>query len=88
MTFENIHNYYEKLVLQKVLELADQSSIDNFVEDVACVALNKLPPRYVRYDIDMAFYLTEDERETMTNNIETAVTYAIEYVSAHRNRAA
>jgi len=87
MVFDNIHNYYEKFVLQKILELSGQSVIDNFIEDVACVALNKLPPRYIRYDIDMAFYLTEDERKTMMKHIEHAVAYAIEYVSTHRDRA-
>jgi len=84
MAFDNIHNYYEKLVMQHILETTGRSNNDDFVEDVACVALNQLPARYVRYDVDMAFYLTADERINMEKQIEKAVTHAIEYVTAHR----
>ena len=87
MAFDNIHNYYEKLVLQHILDTTGRDKTDDFVEDVACVTLNQLPPRYVRYDVDMAFYLTAQEREAMETQIEKAVTHAIEYVSAHRKTA-
>ena len=88
MTEHNIHNYYEHLVFQIILELADKPEIDSYVEDVACVALNKLPPRYIRYDIDMVFYLNDKERETMINQVEYAVKYAIDYVSSHKQSVA
>ena len=59
MNFENIHNYYEKLVLDHMHEhLIDRQGItdQNLLEDVACVALNRLPTRYVRHDVDTAFF--------------------------------
>lgn len=87
MAFDNIHNYYEKMVLQHILETTGKSEVDNFIEDVACVALNQLPPRYVRHDVDMAFYLTVEERVKMESLIEKAVTHSIEYVSSHRKSA-
>ena len=53
---ENIHNYYEKMVTETLAEKYQNESDDpEFLADVACVALNHLPPRYFRHEIDMAF---------------------------------
>ncbi len=87
MAFENIHNYYEQLVLRRLQEIIGVSDDPDFIEDVACVALNQLPARYVRHNVDMVYYLTATERETMQQQIEKAVTHAIEYVAAHRKTA-
>ncbi len=84
MVFENIRNYYEQIVLHHILETIDQIEDHDFIEDIACVALNQLPARYVKHNVDMVYYLTAEERSTMQKQIEKAVTHAIEYVSAHR----
>ncbi|MDH5180117.1 MAG: late competence development ComFB family protein [Gammaproteobacteria bacterium] len=89
MAFDNIHNYYEDLVLKKIIEITQQHPSDenaDFLEDVACVALNHLPPRYVRHNVDIVYYMTSDERNRMLEQIENAVTYAIEYVMSHSKR--
>lgn len=88
MAFDNIHNYYENLVLQRLNDMLQAQFIDsdqNFLEDVACVALNQLPARYVRHDIDMVYYMTSKEREQMEYEVHKAVTAAVEYVTQHRN---
>lgn len=37
------------------------SNVDSdYLSDVACVALNRLPARYIRHEVDMAFYMTQD----------------------------
>ena len=44
--FDNIHNYYEVLVLRRLDDMLEASFIESeqeFLEDVACVALNHLP---------------------------------------------
>lgn len=87
MALENIHNYYEQLVIRQLLEIIDQTDDLDYLEDIACVALNQLPARYVRHNVDMVYYLTAQEREAMQQQIEKAVTHAIEYVSAHRKTA-
>lgn len=87
MALENIHNYYEQLVLRQLREIIGSSDDNDFLEDVACVALNQLPARYVRHNVDMVYYLTAQERQTMQEQIEKAITHAIEYVSAHRKTA-
>ena len=87
MAFDNIHNYYEVLVIQRLNDMRHASFIDRdptFQEDVACVALNQLPARYVKHDIDMVYYMTIAEREQMEYAVHKAVTAAIEYVTQHR----
>lgn len=86
-TIDSIHNYYEHLVLDKLVGLHKSGDIEaDDISDVACVALNNLPPRYVRYDVDMAFYLSPDEYQEIENKIETAVSKAIKFVKKHAAR--
>ena len=82
MGFEGIHNYYEQLVFNK-LSTMDFSGDEDFMEDIACIALNQLPARYVRHNVDMIFYMTADEHKKMYGDIEKAINTAIEYVKKH-----
>lgn len=77
MALDNIHNDYEHLVLQRLNDMIQVKFIDpdpDFLEDVACVALNQLPARYVRYDFDMVYYMTGKEREQIECEVHKAVT--------------
>ncbi|MGQ8367418.1 late competence development ComFB family protein [Glaciecola sp. 1036] len=78
----DIHNYYEHLVSEKIDELgiADTHSAD-YIADIVCLALNQLPPRYIRYEVDMAFYLPNSERLQMAMNVENAVKKAVNYLN-------
>lgn len=80
MEFENVHNYFEHLVFKHVRNRLQDASTD-FREDVACVALNNLPPRYVRQSVDLLFYMSIEESTEMEGRIEAAVAQAVEYVS-------
>ena len=82
MTFEAITNYYEKQVYDRITaELGNIYSDDpDFLADIACVALNSLPPRYIRHSVDMAFYMSLQEREHMDGLIEKAIQDAIDFV--------
>lgn len=86
MNFEAIHNYYEALVIEHIMNtIAKEPDIDeDFLEDVACLALNQLPARYVRHDVDMAFFLTTREREKMQTGITEAVLHAVNQVRESR----
>ena len=90
MNFSSVHNYYEQLVFEEIRLNTQRHGITNgsdVAEDIACVALNKLPTRYIRYDIDLAFYLTSEERNTLEQSVREAVAEAIDYVmSRSRNR--
>ncbi len=85
---DSVHNYYERFVFEQLLRASDKATNDpNFFADVACVALNHLPPRYVRFDVDMSFFLSPVEMEEMTDKVAHAVNKALEHVEAcTRNR--
>ena len=75
-----VHNYYEKLVFEQIDRQLKKQNIemaDDLIEDMACIALNKLPPRYVRFDIDTTFYMTPEEIHFVEKSVESAVNDAI-----------
>jgi len=83
MRFDSIHNYYETLIVRELIQtfVENISEIDeDYLQDIACIALNMLPSRYVRHDVDMAFFLTTHERAEMDNAVKEAVIKAKEHV--------
>ena len=83
MAFDMLHNYYERRVFEQLKHEinAKQLTLDSdTLEDIACVALNRLPARYIRHDIDLAFYLTSEERDKLENSVREAVKYATNFV--------
>jgi len=82
---DDIHNYYEKMVIDHFITLKiDEKYDDDFIADLVCVVLNQLPPRYIRHEVDMAFYLPASERFEMENNVKVAVSKALEFMKAHQ----
>jgi hypothetical protein len=78
---DSIHNYYERMVLDEIhAALPDQRGETDLLADIACVALNHLPPRYIRHDVDMAFYLSPREQMEMEAKVKNAVQQAIIFV--------
>ena len=82
--FEQVHNYYERLVFEEVVQRSAnyEHFTTDMLADVACVALNRLPPRYIRHEVDFAFYLSDKERAENDAAINEAVTFAFEFVQA------
>jgi len=79
---DDIHNYYEHLVLEHLTELGLQSTKQpDYLADLCCLALNQVPPRYIRYEVDMSFYLPQSERKQMEMNVRHAVDKAIKYLN-------
>lgn len=86
MILDNILNYYEKLVFDEILRYQEREGVsheEHVLEDVACVALNDLPARYVRHSVDIMFYLTGTERETMAEMVTQAVKEAFVLVTSN-----
>ena len=76
-----VHNYYERLVAEALLKQDPRASQDcDFMDDVSCVALNHLPPRYIRHDVDMSFYLSPIELDEINKKVNKAVKNALEFV--------
>lgn len=78
---DSIHNYYEHLVLDEIAHVSERSHSDGeFLADTACVALNHLPPRYIRHDVDMTFFMSTEDLQEIQNKVSSAVAKAIAYV--------
>jgi hypothetical protein len=77
----DIKNYYEDLVVFEILRQSAALGItrDEY-DDVACVALNKLPPRYYRHSVDIAFYISETEASEIEAKVAQAVADAAAFV--------
>lgn len=88
--FEAVHNYYERLVVERIVQRHEEFPhfTAEMFADVLCVALNSLPTRYVRHDVDMMFYMTESERRDGTQGIEDALDMAFRLVAERAASAA
>lgn len=80
---DDIHNYYEKLVIQHFTALKLEEKHDSdFIADLTCIVLNQLTPRYIRHEVDMAFYLPASERFEMEKNVKAAINKALDFMKA------
>ncbi|MCH2057642.1 MAG: late competence development ComFB family protein [Thalassotalea sp.] len=81
---DDIHNYYENLVVEQFskLKLEDKHDSD-FLADLTCIVLNQLPTRYIRHEVDMAFYLPASERFEMESKVKVAIQKGLEFMKAH-----
>ena len=82
--FDEIHNLREQAVFAAIAEIAPtypQFGSD-LIADVGCIALNRVPARYVRHTVDFTFYQTTLERENDQRAIDEAVRYAIDFLQA------
>lgn len=85
--FDDIHNHYEGLVLDELRKVLANKDVDKeYIADVACVALNNLPSRYIRHDVDMMFYLSSEERSDIQEKVTKAVYEAVNFVDERSKR--
>ena len=84
--FTTVRNHNERAVFDTVRQLAPQYPglvhDAELLADVACVALNRLAPRYIRHEVDFVFYLSERERGDSERQLLDAVEYAFGFVQA------
>ena len=84
--FSSLYNHHEREVFTAVMASADKypdiARDADLLCDVACVALNRLPPRYIRHEVDFSFYMTTGERLEIDTAIHEAVTFAYQFVEA------
>lgn len=86
----NIQNYYERLVTDEIRNHVkhEGSNVDSdYLSDVACEALNRLPARYIRHEVDMAFYMTQEELLNTSNEVKHAVKEAFSFVAERRRQS-
>ncbi|AOY88165.1 hypothetical protein BKP64_08295 [Marinobacter salinus] len=79
-----IDNFYERLVQDAIDATREDTDTTDYLTDVMCVALNRLPSRYYRHSIDMMFYLADEELKGMKEKSLAAVKAARDFVKEHR----
>jgi len=78
---DNIQNYYEALVIEALADMVEgQNLSEDVLTDVVCVALNHLPPRYIRHEVDMMYYTSPVERSELVDKAREAVKAALDYM--------
>ncbi len=84
--FTSVRNYNEQAVFDAVLRHAEAypglAHKPELLADVACVALNRMPPRYIRHEVDYVFYLSEQERSESERLLMDSVDYAFGFIQA------
>jgi Late competence development protein ComFB len=84
--FTSVRNHHERSVCDAVAAAAERfpgvAKNTELLADVACVALNRLPPRYIRHEVDFSFYLSEKERSDSDRKLNDAVEFAFGFVQA------
>ena len=86
MNFDGIYNYYEQLVYDEIRKTTTKQAAnysEDDAEDIACLALNHLPARYVRHSVDIAYYLDDAEKAQMEKAVSESVAKAIARVMSH-----
>ena len=84
--FASVCNHNERAVFAAVQDHAHRypgmTHDPELLADVACVALNRLAPRYIRHEVDFVFYLSDRERVDNERQLIDAVEYAFGFVQA------
>ena len=84
---DDIHNYHEKLMLDHLRELGlDTEKDSEYLADLCCIVLNQLPCKYIRYEVDMAFYLPQTERFDMVTRVKDAVAKGIAFLDSQDSK--
>ncbi len=92
MDFSSVYNTHEKTIFEAVTAAAPRypaiADDAGLLADVACVALNRMTPHYIRHSADLAFFTTEKERQATLRNVAESVDFAFGYVQARHVMAA
>lgn len=82
---DQIHNYYEAKVVEAIADIAGNRGYDNEqMVDLACLALNNLPTRYFRHEVDLAFYMSAHEHQDIDRRVRQSVNDAIAYIESQK----
>lgn len=86
--FSSVRNLHEQAVYALVQQGAARhpyvAADPELLADVACVALNRLPPRYIRHAADHAFYQREGDQQARERAVHDAVDFAFGFVQARQ----
>ena len=79
-----IDNFYERLVLDAIDATRAESDTANYLTNVMCLSLNRLPGRYYWHNNDMLFYLAEEALKEVKEKFLAEVRQATDYEPQHQ----
>lgn len=83
---DQIQNYYENKVVDAINRIAQPKGYSQEqLTDLACLALNNLPTRYYRHEVDLAFYMSAQEHLDIDKRVNKAVQSAIDYLESTKD---
>jgi len=86
---KGISNYYESRIffcIQRKLKDLPQARDEEYIADLACVALNRLPARYVRHIVDTRLFESQDDIVNTELSVENAASFAIKFINNRRDQ--
>jgi len=85
---DQIHNYYEHKVVESInVHAVNRGFTHEQLIDITCLALNNLPTRYYRHEVDLAFYMSAQEHDEINNRVDKAVKNAIEFLEQKKKNS-
>lgn len=83
---DSIFNYNERLIVEEMAkQLANDACTEEQLSDIACLALNKVPAKYIKHSVDRAFYMSNDERAELEGSVRESVKEAIKFIKGVNN---
>lgn len=84
---DSIFNYNERLVVDEISKQLEsgkrqQAFSEEQLSDIACLALNRVPAKYIKHSVDRAFYTGDKERTEIAGMVRKAVSESIVYISS------
>lgn len=70
------------MVSEHIQELKLIKSKD-YLADLSCLAHNQQAPKYIRHEVDLAFYLPNSERHQMHMNVVNAIKSSRDFMDKH-----
>ena len=67
-------------LLHIIKEIKGEEYDEDVLTDVLCIAINHLPPRYIRHEIDFLYYMSPIERQEIEEKAAKAIKDALAYI--------
>ncbi|MGY5452409.1 late competence development ComFB family protein [Agarivorans sp. MS3-6] len=84
---EEIHNFTEFLVGEQLHALNIQKRCDlDTLQDLCCLVLNRLPPRYIRHDVDVLSAISDEERVLLVEKTKVAIEEGLKFLEQDRRK--
>ncbi|WP_432454108.1 MULTISPECIES: late competence development ComFB family protein [unclassified Agarivorans] len=84
---EEVHNFTEFLLGEQLIALDVENRCDpERLQDLCCLVLNRLPPRYIRHNVDVLSAISDEERAQLIEKTKLAIEEGLIYLKQDRRQ--